>query len=92
LVRKDFEGCSVPTLATLTACREVGVFYKRWVAKSSETTTQEVRKKCLCHLRNRAFARIARQQKTARLARTADAVNPAILQQCRRFYPGIYIW
>jgi hypothetical protein len=25
----------------LTACREVAAFYKRWVAKSSETTTQE---------------------------------------------------
>jgi hypothetical protein len=38
---KGFEGCSVPTLALLTACREVGVFYKRWVVKSSETTMQE---------------------------------------------------
>ena len=41
-VRKDLKGCSVPTLATLTACREVGVFYKRSIAKSSETTPQEM--------------------------------------------------
>ena len=40
-VREELKGCSVPTLATLTACREVGVFYNPWVAKSSETTTQE---------------------------------------------------
>ena len=41
-VQKDLKGCSVPTLATLTACREVGVFYNRRVAKSSETTPQEM--------------------------------------------------
>src|SRR3954452_22034736 len=41
-VRKDLKGCSVPTLATLTACREVGVFYKRSIAKSSETTLLEM--------------------------------------------------
>jgi hypothetical protein len=41
-VRKELKGCSVPTLATLTACREVGVFYKRRGAKSSKTTPREM--------------------------------------------------
>ena len=35
------KGCSVPTLATLTACREVCVYYKPRMAKSSETTPLE---------------------------------------------------
>jgi hypothetical protein len=40
-LEKSTAGCSVPTLALLTACREVRAFYKRWITESRRNHRQE---------------------------------------------------
>jgi len=73
------KGVPFRRLALLTACREVGVFYKRWVAKSSETTTLETPKKSLRHLRNQPFPANCRGAEIAGKPRSCLLTESAIL-------------